>query len=196
LSANETAVLLAPLDYRVKPAVSHGRYDISVSEYWRMHGRLCHSSEGQREGGGLGLADTLEVAVEGGYSIGAAGITPRLQHSDRTWWYAGRTIVFTGKFSSDAREYEEQVLRTTVHELCHAFGLAHGCGGFAAHGTGSDACAMHILNHWLVDARSLRAAYPQLIRWNPGTPRGRFCAQHLLGVRRTHLEENPVLWQW
>jgi hypothetical protein len=134
---------------------------------------------------GLGFGPNVECEVTIGLRSGAYGITPPIRRG-RTEYFAGRSIVFMGRFNS-----ADESLQTIIHELCHAFGFAHSCGRTAADPSSGHACTMAILDYWV-----FRPGTGTLQRWRH-PPRGaEFCEYHLRGLRETHLEENPALWRW
>jgi len=116
---------------------------------------------------------TIKVKVLSPGAYGVGGISPGL---------AGKTIVFTGWVAA------AQSLDTLVHEMTHAFGLAHKCGNWDHKGT-SSSCPMNY-NSWFV----LDDATPRKpIRWTNGKVRTSLCAPHLRVVREAHLEDLPSL---
>ncbi len=133
----------------------------------------------------LGFSDTVDCEVTTGLRRGAYGITPPVSRGSRDH-FAGRSIVFMGRFDS-----ADESVQTIVHELCHGFGAPHACGRPAADASSGHACAMAILDHWM-----FRPGTGNLQRWHSPARHTEFCEYHLRGLRETHLEDNPALWQW
>ena len=95
---------------------------------------------------------------------------------------AGKTIVFTGWVSAP------DSLDIIVHEMTHAFGLAHKCGNWDYYGTGTS-CTMNYGSWFILDNGTPRSPIP----WTDGSVSTHLCASHLKGIRESNLEDIGAL---
>ncbi len=142
---------------------------------------------------GLGFPDDIEIEVIAGRGGETGGVSPTNTVAGREY-FAGRTIIFTKHPSyndKDGKPLTADLLSTITHELGHAFGFPHKCGYYTWQDPPSFSCCMNYFNTWLYEpgTRNLR-------RFDTGTEGKHFCARHLHGIRRVHLEDNPSLWTW
>lgn len=158
--------------------------------YYPRH--LMKEPSRQWVAGGLGFPETVQVKVytKGGYETG--GISPSNTHRG-TEYFAGRTIIFTGHpgYSDNGVLKRDKVLGTLVHEFGHAFGFPHKCGYYTWEDPPAKSCSMNYFNTWLYTPGTRN-----LQRFVTGDRGAHFCARHLHGIRRVHLEDNPSLWRW
>jgi outer membrane protein OmpA-like peptidoglycan-associated protein len=102
--------------------------------------------------------------------------------------------LINGGFTAKAKE---QAINTIVHEFGHAFGFPHKCGYFTFENPAAFSCCMNYFQSWLYTLDTQNdAAKRQVMRFNEGKEGKHFCAQHTHGMRRAHLEDNPVMWTW
>lgn len=186
------------LDYNSDFTATDGSFEAAYQRRTYIHPTRTYDQQSRRwSPGGLGFPINLTAEVLAGEPIGAAGISPLLSKMKRLY-FAGRTVVFTGRFrmlrSGQPRSLpfdRDGALRTIVHELTHAFGLPHACGYHSYDDPADARCAMSILDRWLYQPGTR-----QLQRAHPGRRVPHLCARHILAIRETHLEDNPAIWQW
>jgi len=124
---------------------------------------------------GFSTGSTINVRVKSPGSYGVGGISPGL---------AGKTIVFTGWVSAS------NSLGTLVHELTHAFGLAHKCGNWDFKTTTpSTSCTMNYGTWFILDDGTPRAPAP----WTDKRTAPNLCAPHIKAIRESNLEDLPGL---
>jgi len=84
-------------------------------------------------------------------------------------------------------------LLTAVHELTHAFGLAHLCGNWSFEsGTPRKSCSMNYDDQYILDDETPRRPIP----WTNDMLGIALCAAHIRALRRTHLEDRAGLgWE-
>jgi hypothetical protein len=85
----------------------------------------------------------------------------------------------------------DALLATIVHELGHAFGFPHKCGYRSFESAATLSCALNYSETWLYAAGTRN-----IERFVTGARSSQFCARHLSGIRKVHLEDNPALWTW
>lgn len=107
-------------------------------------------------------------------------------------YFSGRTLIATRHPAYDdhgnpAAGYEDEVRIAIIHELVHAFGMPHKCGGWDVALPRATTCCMNYPPNWMVDAN--HALVPNTAN-HVGTG---LCARHIKEVRRVHLEDNLAL---
>ena len=50
------------------------------------------------------------------------------------------------------------------------------------------------MNYW--ETWLYKPGTRDLVRWDVGKESAHFCARHIDGIRKVHLEDNPQLWKW
>jgi hypothetical protein len=154
-----------------------------------------------RPRGGYPAPDPVDIEVLGptGGSGSTVGKSPGIVH-ERREYFAGRTVVFTHHVSEvDSRGRRvytpggrAAAVKTIAHELTHAFGMPHICGGFdvrspPAATTGASTCFMNYRYIWATDEEGNLVA-GSMDRIGTG-----MCGRHIKELRRVHLEDNTVL---
>jgi hypothetical protein len=86
---------------------------------------------------------------------------------------------------------------TITHEFGHAFGYPHKCGYYTVDAPATRSCCMNYFHTWLYALGTHKDRDTRTVqRFDTGKDGKHFCARHIKGIRRGHLEDNPVLWNW
>lgn len=123
----------------------------------------------------------VQVLTDGDESFRVGGKSPM-----KGPYFAGKTVVFTESIT------REQALSFMCHELCHAFHNAHMCGNWDwINQAVRSSCCMNYWFQFVLDDASPRKPIP----WTQNRVSADLCAEHILHIRRYHLDENPGL-EW
>jgi hypothetical protein len=193
----KTAIYLSAIDYQSDFVPGNGvlegpggSYEHRIFRYprheWSVPARTWTTP-------GLGFPTTVEVEIVGGRGGETGGVSPENHHRGKGY-FAGRTIIFTKHPSynnDDGTPKLDELLHTITHEIGHAFGFPHKCGYPSWQDPPTRACCMNYFHSWLYTpgTRTLQ-------RFVTGEESAHFCARHLHGIRRVHLEDNPAMWRW
>ena len=145
------------------------------------------------ESGGLGFKGRVYIQIEPSEIGETRGQTPKLYKDDgaeKKAYYGNAVMLFT-KHGAALKLNEPAALKTIVHEFTHAFGFPHKCGYYSWQSPMKYSCAMNYAFQWLY-APGTRL--PQM--YVTGERDGALCGRHLDGMRKVHLEDNPVMWKW
>jgi len=193
----QTSIYISAIDYQsdFEPGTGvlsgpGGSYERTVDRYPRHDlttpGRAWTTP-------GLGFPTTVEIEVLAGRGGETGGVSPENTHRGKGY-FAGRTIIFTrapAYNNEDGSPKTAELLSTITHEIGHAFGFPHKCGYYSWEDPPTKSCCMNYFNSWLYTpgTRTIQ-------RFVTGDEGAHFCARHLHGIRRVHLEDNPAMWRW
>lgn len=192
IKSGKTHLKASPLDYQPDFEIDtmDGAYKTSYARrqmYYPTH--MVQVPGGAVSMPGLDFASKPQVKIRSRGATFTIGISPMLSKkvgAKTERFFAGRTIIFTAKGSKAG------MLHTIVHEFGHAFGFPHKCGHYAARNEGRQSCAMNYFNTWVFAEGTTTIEK----RFDTAKKSNRFCARHINGIRRVHLEDNVALWTW
>lgn len=192
IKGGKTHLPASPLDYQ--PEFEVDKMDGAVKTSYAKRHMYYPTHMVEVPGGavttpGLGFANKPNVVVKSRGATFTIGISPPLEKKvgkKTERFFAGRTIIFTAKGG------KKGMLQVIVHEFGHAFGFPHKCGHYAARNEGRQSCAMNYFNTWIFAEGTTTIEK----RFDTAVASERFCARHINGIRRVHLEDNVALWTW
>lgn len=119
-------------------------FEIEKKDYYPVDDPYTSFLDADLTDYGFASNSTIQVRVLSPGAYGVGGISPGL---------AGKTIIFTRWSGADC-------LDTMVHEMTHAFGLAHKCGNWDhTTTTPSESCPMNYGSWFILDDASPRAPF-------------------------------------
>jgi len=193
----QTSIYFTPSDYQSDFEPGDGRIHGPGGSYETSNNRYLQHSWNEPANTwttpGLGFPTNVQIEVIAGRGGETGGVSPTNTTAGREY-FAGRTVIFTKHPSYNDKAGKPKVadlLATITHELGHAFGFPHKCGYHTWQDPPTLSCCMNYFNTWLYTPGTRNVK-----RFDTGTEGQHFCARHLHGIRRVHLEDNPSLWKW